>query len=361
MIGSRSDTNLSRREPRSGATSPPRSGNSSPCKQRDNDTKNNQELPSYYSKKQQKGKLSPLYKRRNLILGGVGFITLVLYLKWFLHPDYWKNPCDVAAETLLKVRLMKDDVKRPVSIEGWKPQVPKVIHHQWKDENIPPMYQEWHKAWFDLYPEPEYTHMHWSDEAGRKLIAEDYAFFLKTYDEYDYTIKRVDATRYFALHKYGGIHADLDYEPMINFYDHLPQDRVSVVESPYQYYEETQNSLMASPKNDPFWLEVFKQLEINKMMGVMEATGPKLIDTVRSYSKEPVHVLPCQNFQRINLGSKVSPALAQFHKELLGRVFPMKQCGNFADTSENSCQFARHHCSASYLSETGLWDLLWKK
>lgn len=326
--------------------------------------KNKSELPMYYNNNknaQRSPQRNAAKKRTMLQLGGVAFlIVYIMYSKLWWSPKYHRNACDVAAEMLLKVRLYKED-SRTVEDAAWKAEIPKVVHHQWKDEHIPLMYQKWHQKWFELYPEPEWTHMHWSDDAGRKLVADHYSFFLPTYDSYDYNIKRVDATRYFALHKYGGIHADLDYEPLMNFYDYLPQDRVSVVESPYQYYEYTQNSLMSSPKGDPFWLEVFAQLKVNQHMGVMEATGPKLLDTVKQQSPQPVHVLPCENFQRIPLGSEVSPMLAQFHKEILGRLYPMKQCGDFYDTSPNSCQMARHQCSAAYLSETGLWDLLWKK
>jgi hypothetical protein len=294
------------------------------------------------------------------IVGALVCLLLVWYHLTYSLPAYNNssvNSCRVAEQTKQKLLTLQSKTSPAVKL-------PKIIHHQWKNMDIPLKYKAWYQAWFDLFPEPEFTHMHWTDEAGRKLIEDDYAWFLPTYDSYDYNIKRVDVVRYFALHKYGGIHGDLDYEPLVNFYDALPQDRVSVVESPYQYYEQTQNSLMSSPSGDSFWPRVFTQLVANKDMSVMEATGPKLLDTVMatdSSSHEHVHILPCENFQRIPLGeTHVAPFLARFHKELLGRFYPMKQCGDFTSL-EGSCQYARHHCSAAYLEETGIWDLLWKK
>ena len=131
------------------------------------------------------------------------------------------------------------------------------------------------------FPSPEWVHMLWTDVKMRALIAEDYPWFLQAYDAYphgrptpqvtcyiaslrqfsnsntscsgsfmplcaDYvprkrivavrrcmaafmpparrhSIQRADASRYFILHKYGGLYADLDYEPLMNFWDHLPQ------------------------------------------------------------------------------------------------------------------------------------------
>merc|ERR1712051_954255 len=99
--------------------------------------------------------------------------------------------------------------------------------------------------------------MLWTDENGRELIESDYPWFLEIYDGYQFGIQRADAVRYFILHKYGGLYADLDYEPLVNFWDHLPQDRVALIESPYQYNEMVQNSVMSSPKEDPFWMTIF--------------------------------------------------------------------------------------------------------
>jgi mannosyltransferase OCH1-like enzyme len=272
------------------------------------------------------------------------------------------DPCDVALATkeeLSRLPLQGRSKDREGFPSDWEPELPKIIHHQWKDEHIPEKYQSWHKAWFEHFPESEYTHMLWTDESGRNLIKEHYPWFLETYDNYQYEIKRADAVRYFFLYHYGGIHTDLDYEPMTNFYKHLPQDRVGLVESPYQYNELTQNSLMSSPRGDPFWLTVFTEMIKNQDKAVLVATGPKLLDMVmRTSKKHPVHVLPCENFHRIPLGElKASPMLTNLHREFLGRIFPMKQCGAYNDVK---CHFAKHHNTAVYLANTGLWDLLFK-
>jgi len=251
------------------------------------------------------------------------------------------NSCQVDRDAKERLsQLMKEGRRRDSESSfpaDWEPVLPKIIHHQWKTKDIPPKFKAWHQKWFELYPEPEYTHMLWTDEAARDLIKEHYSWFLDTYDNYNFGIKRADATRYFYLHHHGGLHADLDYEPLTNFYDALPQDRVGVVESPYRYKEETQNSLMSSPRGDPFWLDVFAVLQNNKdNKSTLAATGPVLLDTARRNSQHPVYILPCENFQRIPFAEKGG---------WQRRFYPMKQCGDYEN---DYCQFAKHHNTAVY-------------
>ena len=234
----------------------------------------------------------------------------------------------------------------------FEPVLSKIIHHQWKDTSIPPIFNKWYNQWRTFYPEPEYKHILWTDESARDLIKTHYNWFLETYDNYDMNIKRADASRYFILHHMGGIYADLDYEPLVNFYDYLPQNQVGLIESPYLYNEKIQNSLMTSPKGDPFWIHVFKGLAENADMAVLHATGPVFLDTMMDTSKHPVYTLPCENFHRIPYGElKNSKWTAILVRELVTRIVPMsKHCGYIDE--ENSCQFGKHHNTAAWTTES---------
>jgi hypothetical protein len=48
----------------------------------------------------------------------------------------------------------------------------------------------------------------------------------------------------------------MDYMCIKNFYDKLPQDKVSISESPYKNNKYLQNALMCSPRKHPFWMKV---------------------------------------------------------------------------------------------------------
>mmetsp|Transcript_7480 Transcript_7480/g.11397 ORF Transcript_7480/g.11397 Transcript_7480/m.11397 type:complete len:711 (+) Transcript_7480:463-2595(+) len=240
------------------------------------------------------------------------------------------------------------------NLEKFRTELPKIIHHQWKTDTVPSKYTKWYDQWKVHFPEPEYQHILWTDDSARDLIAEHYTWFLPTYDNYDLNIKRADAARYFILHYNGGIYADLDYEPMINFYDYLPQNQVGLVESPYVYNEKTQNSFMTSPRGDPFWVHVFKGLGVNAHKSVLHATGPSFLDGMMETSKHPVYTLPCENFHRIPYGElKESRWSAVIGREVITRLVPVnKHCGYFKE--EDSCQFGKHHNAAGWTTESFL-------
>lgn len=56
----------------------------------------------------------------------------------------------------------------------------------------------------------------WEDAELRELIQRKAPWFLPTYDGYPYNIQRVDSSRYFLLHEYGGLYADMDIRPYPN-------------------------------------------------------------------------------------------------------------------------------------------------
>eukprot|EP00730_Choanoeca_flexa_P015433 TRINITY_DN7087_c0_g1_i2.p2 TRINITY_DN7087_c0_g1~~TRINITY_DN7087_c0_g1_i2.p2 ORF type:complete len:390 (+),score=44.08 TRINITY_DN7087_c0_g1_i2:35-1204(+) len=91
-------------------------------------------------------------------------------------------------------------------------QVPCLIHQTYKSyEQLPPSWRAASKEWQQRHRGCKYVF--WSDRRLRRLIARYYAWFLSTYDGYPRVIQRVDAARYFILHAYGGLYADLDIRP----------------------------------------------------------------------------------------------------------------------------------------------------
>ena len=231
--------------------------------------------------------------------------------------------------------------------------IPKIIHQQWKNDNIPDKFMKWRNKFLQYFPEPEFQHMIWTDKKARELIENYYPWFLTTYDGYKHNINRADAARYFILHRYGGIYADLDYEPMINFYEYLPPNQVSMVESPYYWNEKTQNCLMSSPKYDPFWVDLFAILIKNaKRKEVLEATGPKMLDEAMKNSVHPTFVLPCENFQRVPLGEYDQTLWTTvYDREVMFRLKPIsKHCGYF---NNDQCHFGKHHNTVSYRTTSG--------
>ncbi len=172
--------------------------------------------------------------------------------------------------------------------------IPKIIHQtaprdqkKWRPE-----WEPCQKSWKTNFPEPEYVHWMWYDEDLDNFIKNDYPWFYNTYKSYDENIKRIDMARYFILHKYGGIYADMDYECLKNFYNDLDQDRVNISESPYKGWEHVQNALMASPPNKEFWMDVVNNSKGKESLEVLKATGPTLLSDTYFQNEDLVHILP---------------------------------------------------------------------
>jgi len=134
--------------------------------------------------------------------------------------------------------------------------------------------------------------------------------FYPIYQNYKENIKRIDIARYFILQKYGGIYADMDYMVYKNFYNSLPQDKVSISKSPYPG-EFMQNALMISPQNHPFWEKVInKAKERKNWKSTLKATGPNLISD--TYTPEDVNALPTDTY---------NPPKDVFNKNLITKHF----------------------------------------
>ncbi|GME93652.1 hypothetical protein B5S28_g2140 [[Candida] boidinii] len=96
------------------------------------------------------------------------------------------------------------------TIEGLeKPQlIPKIIHQTYKTTNVPEIWKAGQQRCIDLHP--DYQYILWTDEMSRDFIAEEYPWFLSTFDGYKFPIERADAIRYFVLDHFGGVYIDLD-------------------------------------------------------------------------------------------------------------------------------------------------------
>ena len=161
--------------------------------------------------------------------------------------------------------------------------IPKIIHQtapkdktKWKKE-----WFECQKSWLKYFPSPEYQYIMWTDEDLDNLIKNDFSWFYPFYSSYSHNIRKIDIARYFILYKYGGIYADMDYMCMKNFYNLLPQNKISISESPYKNNEHIQNALMISNKLNNFWMYVIEEAKyrINDP-NTLSSTGPKLLSDI---------------------------------------------------------------------------------
>jgi mannosyltransferase OCH1-like enzyme len=195
--------------------------------------------------------------------------------------------------------------------------IPKIIHQtapadrsRWKDEWI-----TCHATWKKYFPESEFKHIMWHDEDLDNFIKNHFDWFYPIYSKYNLKIKKIDIARYFILYVYGGIYADMDYLCEKNFYDMLPQDKISISESPYKENEYIQNALMISPPSNQFWFKVInKAIDRVDHPNVLYSTGPQLLSDVYFEYPDDIHILSEKKFNpRPNTNDFYSPEVLTKH------------------------------------------------
>lgn len=75
-------------------------------------------------------------------------------------------------------------------------------------DEMPSKYNENILSWKNMNPDWEY--IFWDEYKVIKLLVEKYPQYVERFKSLDKQIKKCDAARYFILHEYGGLYADLD-------------------------------------------------------------------------------------------------------------------------------------------------------
>lgn len=133
--------------------------------------------------------------------------------------------------------------------------------------------------------------MLWTDYDNRSFIEENYPAFLSTYDSYSYNIQRADAIRYFILHKYGGVYADIDIECLQSIEPLTADHSFVACYEPKKHAKwhgldrMVSNAFMASVPNHPLIEQVLIALaaenpNIQFHYEVLKSTGPILLSNV---------------------------------------------------------------------------------
>ena len=162
--------------------------------------------------------------------------------------------------------------------------IPKIIHQTWKSRDLPDNFKKWSKIIKDLHPDWEYKL--WTDEDNRNFIKNHYSWFLKTYDNYDVHIKRVDAVRYFYLYHYGGVYIDLDFICLKKL-DKLLEKNNAVFGNQLRNVKSIANAFMISPPKHNLFKYIIDNLESEKDKHVLGATGPWfLTEKINNYTND---------------------------------------------------------------------------
>ncbi len=183
--------------------------------------------------------------------------------------------------------------------------MPRIIHQSWRTKRLEPFQQDWQNSWLDHHP--EWTYMFWTDADNRKLIAQDFPWFLDVYDNFPLNIQRADCARYFYMLRFGGVYVDLDFEslkaldPLVQNVQvalgYMSTDTTSEIAIP--------NAFLASIPGHMFWWYVVKRVltafaagQVNKN-DAHRITGPVMLrEAVAQYRAS------CQNNELVIFASE---------------------------------------------------------
>lgn len=199
-----------------------------------------------------------------------------------------------------------------------KTSIPKIIHQTWKTTDIPNTMKNYYKSWKQF--NPEFEHKLWTDTDIRELIRVHYPLFLPYFDSYPHQIMRVDAFRFFVLHKFGGIYADLDMECYKPLTDLIKKDSLLLF---FEWENSVSNAIMMSTPKHSFWEYCFKELIADhkskgSLYDTWKITGPKfLTKTVKKYETNfntKINILPSFYFFPIPWHKPMSDQSGQGYK-----------------------------------------------
>ena len=163
--------------------------------------------------------------------------------------------------------------------------IPCILHQTWKNETLPRAFAKFRRTWLERHP--DWEHRLWTDDENRALISQHYAWFMPIYNGYAEKIMQVDAVRYFILHRFGGVYADLDLECLRPIDPLLEGKRLVIGCEPPGHLAQHDvksrgdsgrilcNAFMASVPAHPFWEHVACILpSCSDSRDPLSATGP---------------------------------------------------------------------------------------
>lgn len=158
--------------------------------------------------------------------------------------------------------------------------IPHRIFQTWKSKTeLPENFAYWRNSF--LAKNPNYHFDLWDDADNRRFIAQNFAWFLPTYDSYPAEIYRADMVRYFYLYMFGGFYADLDAQCLKPLDEVLDRRGVLLGQmgDDLQFTHSLPNAIMASSPREEFWLYVIARAMVvaDKPARPENLTGPVLL------------------------------------------------------------------------------------
>lgn len=147
--------------------------------------------------------------------------------------------------------------------------IPRIIHQIWfqfGENGLPtPSIKNQHNAHEIIKDNPNWEYVLWNRTLVEKFISAQYPKYYNVYNDLQFDIQKVDFARYVILYHYGGIYLDFDVKlnkSLLNLtYDVGRTCHVQLAKG--NMINQVENQIMASLKNEPFWIDVINTVDKN--------------------------------------------------------------------------------------------------
>lgn len=173
-------------------------------------------------------------------------------------------------------------------------QIPRIIHQIWLGPLEPPLQAM--QSWQELHPSWEYKL--WTEQNIPQL-KNQHAF-----DVSDNYPQKSDVLRYELLAKFGGVYVDAD-EYCLKPIDGLIAEfeatgLIAAYEGSLDRPELVANTVLACDKDNVFMWLMVNELDITKVGGAWEVTGPQYLTNMLAKHTPKLHLLPAKHFYPIH-------------------------------------------------------------
>ncbi len=169
--------------------------------------------------------------------------------------------------------------------------IPGIIHQTWKSKDAP---VRWQGAVESVRRNhPGWRYILWTDAEMEAHVKDRQPALWPIYQGFEKNIMRADVFRYVAMHDFGGLYCDLDYE----FLRPFPYGDAELLLS-YEFAldfgdarDQIANYVFASRPGHPFWKDVIADIigsppSVNDYTDVVDATGPGFLSRVFFANRE---------------------------------------------------------------------------
>jgi len=154
--------------------------------------------------------------------------------------------------------------------------IPKIIHQSYKNKDLPHFFLQ--SPQLIKKHMGDWRYQFWSDEDLDLFIKEAYPDSYPMWLTLTPKIKRIDVSRYYIMHHFGGVYLDMDFHLKKNIEGILTGAKIFSYKS-YQAvvkrWDFFGNAFMASERGEQFWLDLIQWIyEQPNGDNVLQHTGP---------------------------------------------------------------------------------------